>query len=214
MSAVEAADRCDGNGAVDPAEVSRGHSSGGDHRAVKGRTPGGRNPGLAGGDRVQRSQPASAGLAGSGKVVNPAEPLPERSGRPAPTGGRAQPARVEGLWESVLSRQNLMRALQRVEQNKGAPGVDRMTVAELRPWLQRCWPSIRMLLEEGHYRPAPVRRVTIPKPDGGERELGVPTALDRLIRQAIAQVLTPIFDPEFSKRSFGFRPGRSARSGG
>jgi RNA-directed DNA polymerase len=143
--------------------------------------------------------------------VSPVEPRAERSGRPAPAGGRAQPVRAEGLWERMLSRQNLERALRQVERNKGAPGVDGMTVAELRPWLRSHWPTIRMLLDEGHYRPQPVRRVVIPKPDGGERELGVPTALDRLIQQAIAQVLTPIFDPGFSKSSFGYRPGRSAR---
>jgi RNA-directed DNA polymerase len=143
--------------------------------------------------------------------VSSAEPRAERSGRPAPDGGRAQPVRAEGLWERMLSRQNLERALRQVERNKGAPGVDGMTVAELRPWLRTHWPTIRRLLDEGHYRPQPVRRVVIPKPDGGERELGVPTALDRLIQQAIAQVLTPIFDPGFSKSSFGYRPGRSAR---
>lgn len=143
--------------------------------------------------------------------MNPAEPPAERSGRPAPVGGEAQPARVEGLWEAMLSRQNLERALRQVERNKGAPGLDGMTVAELRPWLKTHWSAIRTLLDEGHYRPQPVRRVVIPKPDGGERMLGVPTALDRLIQQAIAQVLTPIFDPGFSKNSFGYRPGRSAR---
>jgi group II intron reverse transcriptase/maturase len=111
----------------------------------------------------------------------------------------------------MLSRQNLERALRQVERNKGAPGVDGMTVAELRLWFETHWPTTRMLLDEGHYRPQPVRRVVIPKPDGGERELGVPTALDRLIQQAIAQVLTPIFNPGFSKSSFGYRPGRSAR---
>lgn len=208
---MKAADHRDGNDAADPAEVSRGHSTGGDREAGKGRTPGERNLGLAGDDRGNRSHPANAGLAGSGEAVNPAEPPAERSGRPAPAGGQAQPDRAEGLWERMLSRQNLERALRQVERNKGAPGVDGMTVAELRPWLKTHWPAIQMLLDQGHYRPQPVRRVVIPKPDGGERELGVPTVLDRLIQQAIAQVLTPIFNPWFSKSSFGYRPGRSAR---
>ena len=211
MSAVNPTDHRDGNGAADSAEVSRGHSTGGDFDAGKGRTPGERNRGPAGDDRDNRSHPANAGLTGSGEAVNPAEPPAERSGRPAPADGKAQPVRTEGLWERMLSRQNLERALRQVERNKGAPGVDGMTVAELRPWLKTHWPAIRMLLDEGHYRPQPVRRVVIPKPDGGERELGVPTALDRLVQQAIAQVLTPIFDPGFSKNSFGYRPGRSAR---
>jgi group II intron reverse transcriptase/maturase len=117
---------------------------------------------------------------------------------------------VEELWETVFSRDNLNRALQRVESNKGAPGVDAMTVAELRPWLKVHWPEVRAQLEAGTYRPVPVRRVSIPKPEGGERELGVPTVLDRLIQQAIAQALVPVFDPHFSERSYGFRPGRSA----
>ncbi len=85
-----------------------------------------------------------------------------------------------------------------------------MLVAELRPWLKSHWREAREALDAGRYRPSPVRRVTIPKPDGGERELGVPTALDRLIQQAMAQALTPIFDPTFSSHSYGFRPGRSA----
>jgi RNA-directed DNA polymerase len=208
---VKAADHRDGNVGAGPAEVSRGRSTGGDHGAGKGRTPGERNPGQAGDDRGNRSHPANAGLLGSGEAVSSAEPLAERSDRLASADGRAQPVRAEGLWERMLSRQNLERALRQVERNKGAPGVDGMTVAELRPWLKTHWPVLRMLLDEGHHRPQPVRRVTIPKADGGERELGVPTALDRLIQQAIAQVLTPIFDPGFSKRSFGYRPGRSAR---
>jgi len=134
----------------------------------------------------------------------------ERSGRPAQTDREAQPARVEGLWEIAFSQDNLDRALQRVESNRGAAGIDGMPASELGGWLRANWPAVQQALYAGTYRPAPVRRVTIPKPDGGERELGVPTALDRYIQQAIAQVLTPVFDPHFSERSYGFRPGRSA----
>lgn len=115
------------------------------------------------------------------------------------------------MWEQMLSPENLSRALRRVRANRGAPGVDGMTTEELLPWLREHWVSVREALDAGTYRPSPVRRVVIPKPGGaGERLLGVPTCLDRLIQQAIAQVLTPIFDPGFSGSSFGFRPGRSA----
>lgn len=134
----------------------------------------------------------------------------ERSRRPAWPKRNAQPARNRDLWETAFSRENVLRALQRVESNRGAPGVDGMPVEELRPWLRQHWKDVRRALDAGTYRPSPVRRVTIPKPDGGERELGVPTALDRLVQQAIAQALTPIFDPAFSPHSYGFRPGRSA----
>jgi len=157
-----------------------------------------------------RSQPMAHGPAEGGSTVNSAVPSTERSRRPAPPTRDAQPARSGELWETVLSRDNVLRALQRVESNRGAPGVDGMTVSELRPWLRLHWKDIRRALDAGTYRPSPVRRVTIPKPDGGDRELGVPTALDRLIQQAIAQALTPIFDPAFSPHSYGFRPGRNA----
>ena len=143
--------------------------------------------------------------------VSPDENPPGRSDQPAQTERKAQPALGGELWETVFSRDNMLRALQRVERNRGAAGVDRMPVTELRGWLRMQWPEVRRGLDEGTYRPAPVRRVTIPKPDGGERELGVPTVLDRLIQQAIAQTLTPVFDPDFSERSYGFRPGRSAQ---
>jgi RNA-directed DNA polymerase len=114
------------------------------------------------------------------------------------------------LWEQMLSPQNLSRALRRVEANRGAPGVDGMTTGQLRPWLHEHWAQIREALDAGTYRPSPALRVVIPKPGGGRAVAGVPTCLDRLVQQAIAQVLTPVFDPGFSGSSFGFRPGRSA----
>lgn len=114
------------------------------------------------------------------------------------------------LMERVVSRSNMLRALRRVEQNKGAAGVDGMEIKFLRPYLKDHWPRIKEELRTGTYQPMPVRRVEIPKPDGGIRLLGIPTVLDRLIQQALLQVLTPIFDPGFSEHSYGFRPGRSA----
>lgn len=125
------------------------------------------------------------------------------------------PARDEGkanaeLWEQVWERANLTAALKRVEQNGGAPGIDGMTVEGLRPYLKEHWLEIRGKLDAQNYQPSPVRRVEIPKPDGGARLLGIPNVLDRLLQQAIAQVLTPLFEPIFSTCSYGFRPGRSA----
>ena len=116
---------------------------------------------------------------------------------------------AERLLEEVLRRENMLSALRRVRSNKGAPGIDGMTVEELVPYLKMGWPRIREELLEGTYQPAPVRQVEIPKPKGdGMRPLGIPTVLDRMIQQAILQVLTPIFDPHFSNSSYGFRPGR------
>lgn len=112
--------------------------------------------------------------------------------------------------EEVLSRENMLRALARVKENKGAAGVDGMTVDELVPYLKAEWPRIRKELEEARYEPKPVRRVMIPKADGGKRPLGIPTALDRLIQQAVHQVISPVFDKDFSKSSYGYRPGKSA----
>ena len=118
--------------------------------------------------------------------------------------------RTEKLMEEVLRRENLIHALKRVLSNKGAPGVDGMKVEELPAYLKEEWPRIREELSEATYVPFPVRRKDIPKPGGGNRMLGIPTALDRFIGQAILQVLTPIFDPHFSESSYGFRPMRSA----
>lgn len=112
--------------------------------------------------------------------------------------------------ERVVERSNLWLAYQRVVQNKGAPGVDDLTVTEFKDWLKVHWPSVREALLEGRYLPRPVRRVDVPKPSGGIRTLGVPTVVDRLIQQALHQVLQPLFEPTFSEGSFGFRPRRGA----
>lgn len=142
--------------------------------------------------------------------MKPEDRRSERSGGPARGDTAAHPARAVGLWEQMLSRDNLARALRRVEQNAGAAGIDGMSTSELRPWLHCHWPEVRSQLDAGTFRPQPVRRVTIPKPGGGQRMLGVPTVLDRLVQQAVLQVLEPVFEPHFSDHSFGFRPGRSA----
>jgi RNA-directed DNA polymerase len=118
------------------------------------------------------------------------------------------PAEQARLLENILERENMRQALKRVTSNKGAPGIDAMSVEQLAGYLKRHWPKIRHALLAGTYRPLPVRRVEIPKPNGGKRLLGIPTVLDRLIQQAIAQRLQLIWDPHFSETSFGFRPGR------
>jgi group II intron reverse transcriptase/maturase len=115
------------------------------------------------------------------------------------------------LLAAALTRENLQRAFKRVRVNKGAAGVDGLDIDQTARQLVTTWPTLREQLLRGTYRPSPVRRVTIPKPDGGERELGIPTVTDRLIQQALLQVLQPILDPTFSEHSYGFRPGRRAR---
>jgi len=120
------------------------------------------------------------------------------------------PTQTVSLMEEVCQRDNLWKALKRVQANQGAPGVDGMTVRQLPKYLKRHWPKIREQLLAGTYRPQPVKRVEIPKPDGGVRKLGIPTALDRFIQQAVLQVLQERWDRTFSEQSYGFRPGRSA----
>ena len=118
--------------------------------------------------------------------------------------------KITMLLNQILSRENMLLALKRVEKNKGSHGVDMMPVQNLRQHIVENWPSIRKAILKGTYNPMPVRRVEIPKSDGGVRLLGIPTVTDRLIQQAIAQVLSKIYDPMFSEHSYGFRPNRSA----
>lgn len=113
------------------------------------------------------------------------------------------------LIERILDKDNVRIALEKVIANKGAAGIDGMKVEELRDYMNANWPSIKQSILERSYRPAPVRRVEIPKPNGGVRKLGIPTAVDRTLQQSIVQILTPIFETEFQENSYGFRPGRS-----
>ena len=129
-------------------------------------------------------------------------------GTPAQPKEPIRETQVSDLLEQVVAPQNMRMALKRVEQNKGAAGGDGMTVDSLRPFLLSHWSCLRSALLAGTYRPQPVKRVEIPKPSGGVRLLGIPTVLDRLIQQALLQVLTPLFDPYFSPASYGFRPGK------
>ena len=124
--------------------------------------------------------------------------------------GLQSPTIGESLIEGVCERENLEQAWQQVRSNQGSPGVDGSTIDETRDYLREHWPAIREQLLSGTYVPQPVRRVEIPKPDGGVRKLGIPTVLDRFIQQAVMQVLQGRWDRTFSQHSYGFRPGRSA----
>ena len=122
-----------------------------------------------------------------------------------------RPANTSQIMEEICERANLKEALRQVRSNKGSAGVDQMTVDQLGDYLKQHWLSIREQLLNGTYEPKPVRRVEIPKPDGGVRKLGIPSVLDRFIQQAVLQVLQKRWDPTFSEHSHGFRPRRSAR---
>ena len=142
----------------------------------------------------------------------------ERNSRLAADGASSLPGEqdTEELWgdlkmEEVLTRENMSRAFKRVKANKGVAGVDGMTVDDLEAYVKAEWPRIRKELLEGRYKPMAVLRVMIPKPDGGERPLGIPTVIDRLIQQAVHQVLSPVFEKDFSASSYGYRPGKSAQ---
>ena len=142
--------------------------------------------------------------------MNHSQPLWNPTGEDGPRRGLTQPTLHDDLMERVLERGNMQRAWKQVKANQGAPGIDGMRLEDFTPFARAHWNDLRQALLDGTYQPQPVRRVAIPKPDGGERLLGIPTVLDRLIQQAIAQIMGPIFDPTFSASSFGFRPGRSA----
>src|SRR5436853_4467798 len=136
--------------------------------------------------------------------------LPEGTESSAGKRGIESPAITEQLMEEVCERENCKQALKRVKANKGSAGVDGMTVQQLPEYLKQHWPAIREQLLSGTYRPQPVRRVEVAKPDGGVRKLGIPTVLDRFVQQAVMQVLQRKWDRTFSDHSYGFRPGRSA----
>ncbi len=163
------------------------------------------------GSRDEQRKPTASdrSTAGEEAKVKPEPNCPRVEPSPAPSEGTSNEAGEE-VWERIWEKPNLLAALQRVETNGGAPGMDGMTVQELRPHLKGQWLDIRRRLDAGTYRPSPVRRVEIPKPDVGMRLLGIPTVVDRFIQQAAAQVLTTLFEPRFSTHSYGFRPKRRA----
>jgi len=140
-------------------------------------------------------------------------PSEEKKGTEAPMAKREteDPAGSQRMMEEVCKRENRREALKRVRANQGSPGIDGMTVDELPEYLEQHWPAMREQLLNGTYEPKPVKRVEIPKPDGGVRKLGIPTVLDRLVQQMVQQVLQKQWDPTFSEHSYGFRPGRSAQ---
>jgi group II intron reverse transcriptase/maturase len=157
-------------------------------------------------DEQRRQKPSDRGTTEQAKQVKPVGIVQSVEASPARDNGKSD----VGVWEAVFERENMQTALKRVESNQGAAGIDGMEAQDLRGFLKEHWLEVREALESGKYRPSPVRRVEIPKPDGGVRQLGIPTVLDRLIQQAIAQVLTAMFEQVFSPHSYGFRPGRNA----
>ncbi len=155
---------------------------------------------------ARRQMTAQAERAGVAPGEAGCDPVSDEAANPR----RDTESTGSGLLQAVLTRENLRQAWKRVKANKGAAGVDGLDIEQTARHLVTAWPAIRDQLLRGTYRPKPVRRVTIPKPDGGERERGIPTVTDRLIQQALLQGLQPMLDPTFSEHSYGFRPGRRA----
>ena len=172
------------------------------------------------GRRAEREGGSTAVALGSARHQKPGRPgrAAQGTGEAEPDGGRdeARLARQgeedsgQDLLAQVLSKANMVRAWKRVKANRGSAGVDGLSITETVEYLKTHWPGVREELRDGRYRPMPVRRVQIPKAGGGSRELGIPTVTDRLIQQAMLQVLQPMIDPTFSESSYGFRPGRRA----
>jgi RNA-directed DNA polymerase len=164
--------------------------------------------------KAMRQMPERTGRVGVARGEAARDPVSDEASGPPhehPDTGSARPKVGAGtLLEAALTRENLHRAWKRVKANKGAAGVDGLDIEHTAEVLRTRWSEIRQMLLAGTYRPAPVRKVMIPKPDGSQRELGIPTVLDRLIQQALLQVLQPLIDPSFSEHSHGFRPGRRA----
>ena len=158
----------------------------------------------------RKRQPSQWVLASPEGAAGETQGAPERVEPPVAVPAVERPATAERLMERVVENRNVKEALRRVQANRGAPGVDGMTVQRLGRYLKHHWTTIREQLLTGTYRPQPVKRVEIPKPGGGVRVLGIPTALDRFVQQAVLQVLQPAWDATFSEHSFGFRPKRSA----
>ena len=164
--------------------------------------------------KAMRQMPGQPGRAGEAHGEAGREAASDEACGPPrehPGIGSARPKAGAGtLLEAALTRENLQAAWKRVKANKGAAGADGLDIEHTAQLLRTTWPQTRQALLGGTYRPQPVRRVMIPKPDGSQRELGIPTVLDRLIQQALLQVLQPLIDPTFSEHSHGFRPGRRA----
>ena len=161
------------------------------------------------GEERQKSQEQLAFPFAGGSEAPPGET--EGIEAPRARRGPENPAGSQRVMEEVCERGNRREALKRVRANQGSPGIDGMTVDALPEYLEQHWPAIREQLLSGTYKPKPVKRVEIPKPDGGVRKLGIPTVLDRFVQQAVQQVLQKQWDPTFSEHSYGFRPGRSAK---
>jgi RNA-directed DNA polymerase len=164
--------------------------------------------------KAMRQMPERSGRVGDARGEAARQPASDEACDPSRehrgTGSARSAAGTGALLEAALTRENLQAAWKRVKANKGAAGADGLDIEHTQRLLQTTWPQTRQALLAGTYRPSPVRRVMIPKPDGSQRELGIPTVTDRLIQQALLQVLQPLIDPTFSEHSHGFRPGRSA----
>ena len=193
-------------------EVSRGRSRRPEQSstALKGRTFLYKEEPLANSDQPKRIKPPSGYHNGAEETGPRSSEFETEPTDPASAKKPALDPVPMNLMEQIVDEVNMEAAWKKVRSNRGAPGPDGITIEQFPETFHDIWPQLRQQLLEGTYRPSPARRKSIPKPDGSQRHLGIPNVLDRLIQQAVLQILTPIFDPEFSESSFGFRPDRSA----